>query len=77
MLCCFLPLWIRLLAPRASIGRYGAGQGLVEYALILGLVVLVIISILGTLGYTLCTDWYLRIVGPGSPFHNPNVTCTA
>jgi Flp pilus assembly pilin Flp len=77
MVHCFLPLWIRLLTARANAARYRNGQGLVEYALILSLVALVVISILGMLGYILCTDWYLVIVGPGSPFYDPNVTCTS
>lgn len=77
MLCYLLPLWMRSMAAGANAGRYRVGQGLVEYSLILGLVVLVVISILGVLGYTLCTAWYLQIIGPGTPFYDPSITCTS
>ncbi len=49
MLCYLLPLWMRSMAAGANAGRYRVGQGLVEYALILSLVVLVVIGILGML----------------------------
>jgi hypothetical protein len=70
-----LLLWANLSVTRIKLARRIAAQGLVEYALILLMVALVAVSILSALGYTLCTEWYLRIVGPESPFYAPNATC--
>ncbi len=57
--------------------RHTDGQGLVEYALILGFVVLVVVISLGVVGQTLCTDYYLRIVGPDAgPLFAPDASCS-
>ena len=42
--------------------RHVAGQGLVEYALILVFVAIVVMVILATVGNTICTNWYSKLM---------------
>jgi len=42
--------------------RQRAGQGLVEYSLILLLMVIVVIGIMTTVGQTVCGNWYTQIM---------------
>lgn len=42
--------------------RQTAGQGLVEYALIVVFIAIVVIGAVAVLGNTLCTEWYVKIV---------------
>lgn len=73
--------WLLILVVRFSEAFFGlrrraAAQGLVEYAIILSLIAVVVVGILTALGRTLCTGWYIKLVGPGSPFYNPGASCT-
>ena len=42
--------------------RQHAGQGLVEYSLILLLMAIVVIGIMTTVGQTICGNWYTEIM---------------
>jgi Flp pilus assembly pilin Flp len=42
--------------------RRPAGQGLVEYSLILLLMAIVVIGIMTTVGQTICGSWYTQIM---------------
>ncbi|HEY0738028.1 MAG TPA: hypothetical protein VGD69_24140 [Herpetosiphonaceae bacterium] len=75
MLARFVPLFVRLGEASFSAKRRVAAQGLVEYSLIILLIAIVVIAIITTLGQTLCTGWYLKLVGPGSPFEVPGASC--
>ena len=75
MLAQFVPLFVRLGEAIFSTKRRVAAQGLVEYALIILLIAIVVIAIMTTLGQNLCTGWYIKLVGPGSPFHVPGASC--
>jgi pilus assembly protein Flp/PilA len=75
MLAWLVPLFVRLGEASFAAKRRVAAQGLVEYALIIMLIAIVVVAILTTLGQTLCTTWYIKLVGPGSPFHVPGASC--
>lgn len=71
-----LPLIVRLCEVFGGARRRVAAQGLTEYAIIICFVAIVVVGILTTLGRTLCTGWYLKLVGPNSPFYNAASSCT-
>ncbi|HEX6292200.1 MAG TPA: Flp family type IVb pilin [Herpetosiphonaceae bacterium] len=75
MLAWFVLRFVRLGEASFAAKRRVAAQGLVEYALIIMLIAIVVIGIMTTLGQTLCTGWYLSLVGPGSPFEVPGASC--
>ena len=74
-----LTLFIRFSEAKYSLRRRAAGQGLVEYSMVLVFVAIVIVGIVGAIGKTLCTSWYLAMFdGPIKPFGelDPN-TCSS
>lgn len=71
-----LPLLVRLSETLFGVRRRVAAQGLTEYAVVICFIAVVVIGILTTLGRTLCTTWYLKLVGPGSPFYDATTSCT-
>jgi hypothetical protein len=75
MLAWFVLFYVQFQTAGFSMKRRVAAQGLVEYALVIMLISIVVIGILTTLGNNLCTGWYLKLVGEGSPFHYPGASC--
>jgi Flp pilus assembly pilin Flp len=59
-------LWLSALWHYFGLGRIDkrkvAGQGLVEYALILLFVAIVVMVVVGAVGNTLCTNWYAQLM---------------
>ena len=54
-------LIVRLSETKLSLQRRAAAQGLVEYALVLEIVVMVVVGILAIVGKTTCTLWYDKL----------------
>ena len=78
MLTRLLPLFVLLSEGSLTLKRRAAAQGLVEYAVILMLMAIVVIGIMSTLGKTLCTAWYEKlVVDPSSPFHMAGASCNS
>lgn len=71
-----LPLIVRWYEAITGVRRRVAAQGLTEYAVIICFVAIVVVGILTTLGRTLCTGWYQKLVGPGTPFYDAAAKCT-
>lgn len=63
-----LTLFVRFSEAKYSLKRRAAGQGLVEYSMVLLFVAIVIVAIVGAIGRTLCTSWYRAMFeGPHAP----------
>jgi hypothetical protein len=64
-----LSLFVRFSEAKHSVQHRESGQGLVEYSMVLLFVAIVIVAIVGAIGRTLCTSWYLAMFdGPIKPF---------
>lgn len=51
---------------RSALRLRDSGQGLVEYGLILVLIMVVCVAVVGTLGQTISTVWYNKLVNSGA-----------
>lgn len=70
----FVALYQWFVVPRIN-KRHDAGQGLVEYALILLFVAIVVIVILTTVGDTICTNWYSKLMNNSVFGGGASVSC--
>ncbi len=57
--------------------RQTAGQGLVEYALIVVFIAIVVIGAVAVLGNIICTEWYVKIVDNAAFGGGPTSQCIA
>ncbi len=58
----YLSCLVRLTEGARTLHRRTAGQGLVEYSLLIAFLVIVVVGILTLVGRTLCTTWYVKLV---------------
>lgn len=73
--------WLSALCHYFGIGRIDkrrvAGQGLVEYALIVLFVAIVVMVVVGAVGNTICTNWYAQLMNNAVFGSGTSVSCGA